>query len=285
REHALLLAREGASVIVNDAGGGPHGEGAELAPAQEVVRDIEAAGGRAIANGDSVAVWDGARRLVDQAVEVFGGLDIVINNAGISRDRMAHKLTEDDWDSVVDVHLKGTFAVCHFAAIRWRDLAKQSGQRVDASIVNTSSASGLFGSLAQVNYVAAKAGVAALTVSLARELESTGARVNAVAPVAATRLFKLVLPDTPEMPAGQHDPLGVHQISPLVAWLCSDLSRDVSGQVFEVNGTRIRLVKGWHGVSQINADGHDWSIERIEAMRAEMLGGQDTSPGKFTIEV
>ncbi|MDO8389506.1 MAG: SDR family NAD(P)-dependent oxidoreductase [Actinomycetota bacterium] len=275
RGHALLLASEGASVVVNDLGGDGRGDGNDLSPAQQVVAEIEAMGGRAVANGANVADWGAAEAMIDQAVEVFGGLDILINNAGILRDRMSHNMTEDEWDIVVNVVLKGSFAPSRFAATYWRNKFKQTGEQVNGVIVNTSSASGLYGNLGQANYGAAKMGLAAMTITMARELASAGVRVNAIAPTAATRLLGTVLKDLPEIPAGQHDPLGPDQIAPLVVWLCTDLAAGVTGQVFAVSGARIQLLKGWHPVTQLDAGDSDWSIQRIESVRGELLADFD----------
>ena len=275
RGHALLLAREGASVVVNDLGGDGRGDGSDLSPAQQVVNEIEAMGGRAVANGANVADWAAAENMIAQEVDVFGGLDILINNAGILRDRMSHNMTEDEWDIVVNVVLKGSFAPSRFAATYWRNRFKQTGEQVNGVIVNTSSASGLYGNAGQSNYGAAKMGLAAMTITMARELASAGVRVNAIAPTAATRLLGTVLKDLPEIPEGQHDPLGPDQIAPLVVWLCTDLAAGVTGQVFAVSGARIQLLKGWHPVTQLDAGDSDWSIERIESLRGQLLADFD----------
>jgi len=281
RGHALLLAREGASVVVNDLGGDGRGEGADSTPAEQVVAEIEAMGGRAVVNGANVADWNAAEALVEQAVEVFGGLDILVNNAGILRDRMAHNMTEQEWDVVVDVVLKGSFAPSRFAATYWRNRFKQTGAPVNAAIVNTSSASGLYGNLGQANYGAAKMGLAAMTITMARELSSVGVRVNAIAPTAATRLLGTVLKDLPEIPEGQHDPLDPNQIAPLVTWLCSDRAAGISGQVFCVSGARIQLLQGWHPITQVDAGDEDWTLDRIEGLRDQILGGFDTGVPEF----
>ena len=281
RGHARLLAREGASVVVNDLGGDGRGEGADLTPAQQVVAEIEAAGGTAVVNGADVADWGAAEALVGQAVDTFGRLDILINNAGILRDRMSYNMTEDEWDVVVDVVLKGSFAPARFAAAHWRQRAKATGEPVDAAMVSTSSASGLYGNAGQVNYAAAKMGLAAMTITMARDLVKTGVRVNAIAPTAATRLLGTVLADRPEIPDGHHDPLDPDQIAPLVVWLCSPLARGISGQVFSVSGARIQLLGGWHPLTQVDAGDADWTIERIESMRDRIIGGHDTAIPPF----
>ena len=188
RDEALLLASEGAAVVVNDLGGAATGEGSDQRPAQQVVDEITDAGGKAAANYDDCSDWAGAERLIAQAAETFGRLDVLINNAGILRDKMSFNMTEDEWDAVIKVHLKGHFAPSHFAALYWRQKNKETGDPVNAKIVNTSSESGLYGNAGQANYAAAKAGIASLTIVMARELTRTGVRVNAIAPVALTRL-------------------------------------------------------------------------------------------------
>jgi NAD(P)-dependent dehydrogenase (short-subunit alcohol dehydrogenase family) len=278
REHALALAREGAAVMVNDLGGDGRGEGADLTPAQSVAEDIRAAGGRAEVNGCNVADWGAAENLVRQTVEAFGRLDILVNNAGILRDRMAFNMSEDEWDVVLDVVLKGTFAPSRFAAAYWREQYKTTEERVDGVIVNTASESGLYGNSGQANYGAAKAGIAALSTVLARDLERIGVRVNTIAPAAATRLLGTVVQHEAKAP-GEYDPLAPAAVAPLVAWLCSDLSRDVNAQVFAVSGARIQLVRGWHPVTQIDSQERLWTVDEIEARHEELLGGGRFDPG------
>jgi NAD(P)-dependent dehydrogenase (short-subunit alcohol dehydrogenase family) len=275
REHALLLAREGASVMINDLGGDGRGEGADLTPAQTVAEEIRAAGGVAEVNGANVADWAAAGELVAQTVEAFGRLDIVVNNAGILRDRMAFNMAEDEWDVVLDVVLKGTFAPARHAAAYWRVQYKQTEERVNGAIVNTSSESGLYGNSGQSNYAAAKAGIASLSTVLARDLERIGVRVNTIAPTAATRLLGTVVQHQ-EKPAGTYDALSPAAIAPLVVWLCSDLAADVNGQVFAVSGARIQLIRGYHPVTQVESDEKEWTPDRIEGFRADLLG-----KGKF----
>ena len=271
REHALLLAREGASVMVNDLGGDGRGEGADLTPAQTVVEEIRSAGGAAEVNGANVADWAAAEALIQQTVDTFGRLDILINNAGILRDRMAFNMSEDEWDVVLDVVLKGTFAPARFAAAYWREQYKRTEERVDGVIVNTASESGLYGNSGQANYGAAKAGIAALSTVLARDLERIGVRVNTIAPAAATRLLGTVIQHE-DQPEGTYDPLSPAAIAPLVVWLCSDLARDVNAQVFAVSGARIQLVRGWHPVAQVDSDEREWTPDRIESLRDDLLG-------------
>src|SRR4051812_44797178 len=207
RSEALLLAAEGAAVVVNDLGGETTGEGADQRPAQQVVDEITAAGGRGAANYDDIASWSGGRALVAQAVDTFGGLDVVINNAGILRDKMSFNMDEAEWDAVIAVHLKGHFTTSRFAASYWRQRSKETGAPVDAAIVNTASESGLYGNAGQANYAAAKAGIASMTIVMARELERIGARVNAIAPVARTRLTEAVAGGMMDAKEGDFDRL------------------------------------------------------------------------------
>jgi NAD(P)-dependent dehydrogenase (short-subunit alcohol dehydrogenase family) len=271
REHALLLAREGAAVMVNDLGGDGRGEGADLTPAQSVAEEIRSAGGSAEVNGGNVADWSACEALVEQTVGTFGRLDILINNAGILRDRMAFNMTEEEWDVVVNVVLKGCFAPARFAAAYWREQYKRTEERVDGVIINTSSESGLYGNSGQANYGAAKAGIAALSTVLARDLERIGVRVNTIAPTAATRLLGTVVHHE-QKPPETFDPYSPAHIAPLVVWLCSDLARDINGQIFAVSGSRIQLVRGYHPVSQIDSDEQDWTPDRIENVREDLLG-------------
>ena len=240
REYALMLAAHGAHVVVNDLGGDRTGSGADAGPAQQVVDEITAAGGAAVANTDNIATWDGAKALVDQAVAVFGGLDVVVNNAGILRDRMLVNMSEDEWDSVIAVHLKGTFAVCRHAAAYWRDRSK-AGETNDARIINTTSVSGLYCNIGQANYGAAKAGIAAFTIIAARELGRYGVTVNAIAPGALTRMTEdLPIPD--EVKAA----LDPRWVAPVCVWLASTMSADVTEQIVEVSGTNFAIAEGWH---------------------------------------
>ena len=249
RAHALEFARQGAAVVVNDIGAELDGTGGSTSPAQDVVAEIEAAGGRAVVNGDDVADWDGALRLVRTAIESFGGLDVVVNNAGFVRDRMFANAAEDEWDAVVRVHLKGHFCVARHAAAHWRDKAK-AGEAVDGRIINTSSGAGLLGSVGQAAYSAAKAGIAGLTLVQAAELGRYGVTSNAIAPAARTRMTETVFADTmatPDTPDA-FDAMAPENISPLVVWLGSAESRDVTGRVFEVEGGKVSVADGWqHG--------------------------------------
>jgi NAD(P)-dependent dehydrogenase (short-subunit alcohol dehydrogenase family) len=249
RGHALEFARQGAKVVVNDIGVALDGRDPSATPAQAVVDEIVAAGGAAIANGDDVADWDGARNLVASAVEAFGRLDVVVNNAGFVRDRMVVSCEEDEWDAVVRVHLKGHFAVSRFAAEHWRARAK-AGESVDARIVNTSSGAGLLGSVGQAAYSAAKAGIATLTLVQAAELGRYGVTANAIAPSARTRMTETVFAESmaaPDDPAA-FDAMAPENVAPLVVWLGSSESAAVTGRVFEVEGGIVSLADGWqHG--------------------------------------
>ena len=244
REHALSLAAHGARVVVNDLGGTRDGSGASAGPAEEVVATIRSAGGEAIVNADDVSDWHGAERLVRQAVDTFGGLDVLVNNAGILRDRMLVNMTEAEWDAVIKVHLKGTFAPAHFAAAYWRDRSKAMGRGVDARLINTTSISGMFGNAGQTNYGAAKAGIAAFTVIAARELARYGVTVNAVAPGALTRMTE----DLSLGQASEADREAMHPrwIAPIVTWLASRESSGVTGRIFEATGRLLAVAEGWH---------------------------------------
>ncbi|MCM6776225.1 SDR family oxidoreductase [Nocardia sp. CDC159] len=267
REHALLFAREGAAVVVNDLGGDNTGTGQDAGPAQQVVDEIVAAGGRAVANTDNVAEWDGAKKLVDQAISEFGSLDVVVNNAGILRDGFIAGLEEAQWDAVIAVHLKGHFNVLRHAAAYWKAQSK-AGNQPSAAVVNTASASGTtVPNAGQANYGAAKAGIAALTLVAADELERYGVRVNAIAPIARTRLT-LATPGMSaifeaEIPEGEFDPFSPANISPLVAYLASDKC-PITGKVFAVQGEAISELAGWHDVKTIETEG-PWAIEDIAA--------------------
>ncbi|MFJ9445209.1 SDR family oxidoreductase [Kitasatospora sp. NPDC101235] len=241
RAHALAFAAAGARVVVNDLGGSRDGTGGSAGPAQAVVEEIRAAGGEAVANLDDVSGWAGAARMVEHAVDAFGRLDVVVNNAGILRDRALVTMEEQDWDAVLGVHLKGTFAVTHHAARYWRERAKAGGT-VAGRVINTTSASGLFGNPGQANYAAAKAGIAALTITAAQELSRYGVTVNAVAPSALTRMTEDigVMSDLVE----RFD-LVPENVSPVVVWLGSLLSGDLTGRVISVFGRRISVAEGW----------------------------------------
>ena len=251
RAHALALAQAGANVVVNDLGGSLAGEGADLSPAEHVVAEIRAAGGEAVADGENVADFEAARRLVEHAIATFGTLDIVVNNAGILRDRMLVNMSEDEWDAVIAVHLKGHFAVTHHAAAYWRGRAK-AGEQLRARVINTSSPSGVFGNVGQTNYGAAKAGIAAFTVIAAQELGRYGITVNCLAPNARTRMTE----ETFELggrPEG-FDPLDPANNSPVVVALCADDAQDITGQVFHVWGGAVNALRGWTAGELFHSD-------------------------------
>jgi|SRR5580658_878363 NAD(P)-dependent dehydrogenase (short-subunit alcohol dehydrogenase family) len=242
REHALMLAAHGAKVIVNDLGAATDGTGQDLSPAAQVVDEIRAAGGEAVANGDDVSSWAGAKHMIDQAIEQFGRLDVLINNAGILRDRMLVNMTEAEWDAVITVHLKGTFAPTHHAAVHWRQLQKSTGQPVGARIINTSSTSGIYGNQGQSNYGAAKAGIAAFTIIAARELKRFGITVNAISPSAQTRMTEGLRELTEEQRARR----APRWVAPIATWLASEQSAGVTGRVFQAGNGILAVAEGWH---------------------------------------
>ncbi len=248
RAHTLELARQGARVVVNDLGCELDGTGGGTGPAGEVVTEVRAAGGEAIANGDDVADFDGAARMVRAAIEAFGDLHVVVNNAGFVRDRMFANVAEDEWDAVVRVHLKGHFAVARHAAAHWREQAK-AGEVVDARIINTSSGAGILGSIGQAAYSAAKGGIATLTLVQAAELGRYGVTANALCPAARTRMTEGVFTEMmAEVEEGAFDAMAPENVSPLVAWLASARSAHVTGRVFEVEGGKVGLATGYqHG--------------------------------------
>ncbi len=261
REHALAFAATGARLVVNDLGGDATGEGADLTPAQETVKLIEEMGGEAVVNGENVADFEGARRLVQQAIETFDGLDVVVNNAGILRDRMLINMSESEWDAVINVHLKGTFAPTRHAAAYWRNESKE-GKSVDARVINTTSPSGIFGNAGQTNYGAAKAGIATFSIIAGMELERYGVTVNAIAPVARTRMTENLGFGRPEDDT-KFDALDPANISPLVVWLGSPESKGINGHVFLVAGDRIGVAEGWHRGPTAEHDGLRWDANEL----------------------
>ncbi|MDT5160223.1 MAG: hypothetical protein QOC90_533 [Mycobacterium sp.] len=246
-EHAVEFARQGARVVVNDLGGAPDGSGADAGPAAEVVERITAMGGEAVANTDDVTDFDAAARIVATAIEAFGRLDTVVNNAGMLRDRMFVNMSPQEWDDSIRVNLRGHFCVSRHAAAYWRDQSK-AGTPVDARIVNTSSGAGLMGNIGQANYGAAKAGIAALTIIQAVELGRYGVTANAIAPSARTRLTEGVFAEMMAEVGSGFDAMAPENIAPLIVWLGSNESGDVTGRVFEVEGGKISVTDGWqHG--------------------------------------
>ncbi|ORL32884.1 SDR family oxidoreductase [Prescottella equi] len=260
RAHALAFAAEGAKVVVNDIGVGGDGSNTGETPAEQVVAEIKAAGGEAVTNGDDVASWEGAQNLIQTALDNFGRLDVLVNNAGFLRDRMLVGMSEEEWDAVIRVHLKGHFAPLRHAAAYWRAESK-AGRPVDARIINTSSGAGLQGSIGQGNYAAAKAGIAEMTIQAAAELKNYGVSVNAIAPAARTRMTVGAggaMAEAMAAPEEGFDAMAPENISPLVVWLGSAESKDVTGRVFEVEGGKITVAEGWrHGPTQDKGDRWD----------------------------
>ncbi len=269
RAHALEFARQGARVVVNDVGAALDGAGRSLAPADEVVEEIRAFGGEAVSNGDDVADWAGAARLVETAIVSFGGFDVLVNNAGFLRDRMLVSMSEQEWDDVIRVHLKGHFAPLRHAAAYWRERAK-TGPPVDARIINTSSGAGLLGSIGQGNYVAAKAAIAGLTVVAAAELARYGVTVNAIAPAARTRMTEQAFADQMAAPASGFDAMAAENIAPLVVWLGSDRSRHVTGRMFEVEGGMVSLATGWRHGPRVDR-GQRWDPAELDDVIKQLL--------------
>jgi NAD(P)-dependent dehydrogenase (short-subunit alcohol dehydrogenase family) len=268
REHALLFAREGAKVVVNDLGGDPDGTGADTAPAQQVVDEITASGGQAVANYDDVADWDGAKHLVDQAIETYGDLHVLVNNAGILRDRMLANMSVDEWDAIMRVHLRGHFCPTRHAAAYWRDRSK-AGTDAPRAVVNTSSTSGLFGNQGQTNYGAAKTGIATFSIIADAELHRYGVRVNAIAPAAATRLTATVPRERPQEapPEDEWSPMHPANISPFVAYL-STASCPIHGKVFFVQGGEVFLFKPFSIVDSVSKEGF-WTVEELQKETAK----------------
>jgi len=261
RAHALAFAAEGARVVVNDIGTSREGEGTSTAPAQQVVEEIRASGGEAVANADDVADWDGAASLIRTAVDAFGGLDVVVNNAGFLRDRMLANMSVEEWDAVIRVHLRGHFCPMRHAVTFWRDEAK-AGRMPDARLINTSSGAGLMGSVGQGNYAAAKAGIAALTLNASAEFGRYGVTANAIAPAARTRMTEVAMPDMMRAPEGGFDAMAPENVSPLVVWLGSTESTDVTGRVFEVEGGVISVADGWQHGPRIDK-GERWAVSEV----------------------
>jgi NAD(P)-dependent dehydrogenase (short-subunit alcohol dehydrogenase family) len=269
REHAVALARSGAKIVVNDLGASLAGEGADTGPAHDVVREIEALGGEAVANGENVADFTGAKRLVEQAVGAFGRLDILVNNAGILRDRMLVNMEEHEWDAVVEVHLKGHFAPTRHAASYWRGRSK-AGEDVRARVINTSSPSGVFGNIGQANYGAAKAGIVGFTLIAAQELQRYGVTVNAIAPNARTRMTEAAFGEIPAPDTG-FDPADPGNNSPIVVALCADEAQDITGQVFFVYGGAVNLLSGWQAGELFDTGDARWDPDALLTELRERL--------------
>ena len=272
REHALALARAGAKLVVNDLGASLAGEGASEGPAHDVVREIEALGGEAIANGENVADFAGAGRMVQTAIERFGRLDILVNNAGILRDRMLVNMDEQEWDAVLAVHLKGHFAPTRHAAAHWRERSK-SGEDVRARVINTSSPSGVFGNVGQANYGAAKAGIVGFTLIAAQELRRYGVTVNALAPNARTRMTEAAFGELAP-PEDGFDPADPGNNSPIVVALCADDAQAITGQVFFVYGGAVNMLRGWEAGELFSAGDSRWDSDALlEELRERLPDG------------
>jgi NAD(P)-dependent dehydrogenase (short-subunit alcohol dehydrogenase family) len=271
RAHALEFARAGAKVVVNDLGAELDGTGSSSGPAGEVVDEIRAGGGDAVANGADVADWDQAEAMVHQAVEAFGRLDVVVNNAGFLRDRMLANTSEEEWDAVMRVHLKGHFAPARHAVAHWRERSK-AGETVDARVINTSSGAGLMGSVGQGNYSAAKAGIAALTLVQSAEWARYGVTVNAIAPAARTRMTEEVFAQAMAAPGeGDFDAMAPENVSPFVVWLGSTDSAGVTGRVFEVEGGKVGVADGWQHGPTVDK-GARWEPAELGPVVRDLLG-------------
>ncbi|MEH6820338.1 MAG: SDR family oxidoreductase [Dietzia psychralcaliphila] len=278
REHALAFAAEGAKVVVNDLGAGLDGSDVGESPAEQVVAEIRAAGGDAVVNGNDISSWEGARELVQQAIDHFGGLDVLVNNAGFLRDKMLVGMGESDWDNVINVHLKGHFAPLRHAAEYWRAESK-AGRPRQARVINTSSGAGLFGSVGQGNYATAKAGIALLTIQTAAEMKGYGVTANAIAPAARTRMTtsagegmasQMAAPED-----GSFDAMDPANVSPLVVWLGSTESAEVSGRVFEVEGGKVTVCDGWQRAASEDK-GAKWEPSELGSVVPRLLSESPT---------
>jgi len=291
REYALMLAEHGAKVVVNDLGADPDGRGGDAGPAGEVVEEIRAMGGEAVVNGADVSDFDAARDMIHQAIDTFGTLDILINNAGILRDRMVFSMSESDWDAVVQVHLKGTFAPVHHAAAWWREQTKAGGS-FQARIINTASPSGIFGNVGQTNYGAAKAGIAAFTVISAMELVRYGITVNCIAPSALTRLTAPLMGGD-DISEEFQETMSPRWIAPIVTWLCSPEAANVTGRVWVVGNGRLGIAEGWALGPNIPLDSQDpTTLQPVVAdlmakaqLNADMSGNPAAGPGRPSNEI
>ena len=278
REHALAFAAEGAKVVVNDLGAGIDGRDVGEHPAEQVVAEIKAAGGEAVVNGNDISSWDGARELVQQAIDTFGGLDVLVNNAGFLRDKMLVGMSEEEWDKVTTVHLKGHYAPLRHAAEYWRAESKAGRPRA-ARVINTSSGAGLFGSVGQGNYATAKAGIALLTIQTAAEMKGYGVTANAIAPSARTRMTtsagdtmaaQMAAPED-----GSFDVMDPANVSPLVVWLGSEESGDVTGRVFEVEGGKVTVCDGWQRAAAEDK-GAKWDPAELGSVVPRLLAESPT---------
>jgi NAD(P)-dependent dehydrogenase (short-subunit alcohol dehydrogenase family) len=276
REHALALARAGAKVLVNDLGASLAGEGADASPAEQVVEEIRALGGEAVADAENVADFAGAERMVQHAVEALGGLQILVNNAGIIRDRMLVNMDEAEWDAVINVHLKGHFAPTRHAAAYWRERSK-AGDAVRARVINTSSPSGVFGNVGQANYGSAKAGIAAFTVIAAQELGRYGVTVNCIAPNARTRMTEQAFGDM-AAPEEGFDVMDPANMAPVVVALCADEAQEITGQVLFVYGGAVNVLRGWSPGELFARDGR-WDADELLASLRDRYPGGAQPPG------
>ena len=268
RAEALELARHGAALVVNDVGTSVTGEGADISMSEQLAKEIAVQGGRAVAHSEDVSSFRGARSLVEAALENFGRLDVVVNGAGILRDKMIFNMAEDDWDSVLRVHLKHTYAVSHHACVHWRHKAK-AGELTSGRIINTTSGAGLVGNPGQANYGAAKAAIAAFTVIVAQEMHRYGVTVNAISPLARTRMTENAV--GVEAAEGGSDPYAPENVAPLVAWLASDDAQWVTGQILRIEGGRIGLYKGWHLANDIRKEGR-FEAEELGVVVRRLFG-------------
>ncbi|MFN0029601.1 MAG: SDR family oxidoreductase [Acidimicrobiales bacterium] len=287
REHALLLASEGAKIVVNDLGGNVDGSGSDVGPAQEVVDEIKAMGGEAVANTDNVTDWEGGQRMVNAAVEAFGDLHVLVNNAGILRDRVLVNMTEAEWDAVIAVHLKGHFVPSRWAASYWREKSKETGEPVKASIINTASGA-MLGNPGQTNYTAAKAGIAAATIVMAQELVRYGVRANCLAPVARTRMT-LQTPGLGERIGaptdGSFDIYDPANVSPLVAYLATE-DCPFTGGVFHIGGNEVGLYGGWSlSEDKILATDGRWTVEDLNRLAPRLLEGRNAKLASVTTHI
>jgi NAD(P)-dependent dehydrogenase (short-subunit alcohol dehydrogenase family) len=280
REHALALARAGAQVVVNDLGAGLSGEGSDQRPAEEVANEIRTAGGEAAANYENVADFAGAERMIRQGIDQFGRVDILVNNAGILRDRMLVNMSEEEWDAVIAVHLKGHFAPTRHAAAYWRERSK-AGEEVRGRVINTSSPSGVFGNVGQANYGAAKGAIASFTLIAAQELGRYGVTVNCLAPNARTRMTEETFGDLPPPEKG-FDPLDPANVAPVVVALCADEAQDITGQCFFVYGGAVNVLRPWDAGELVAADGR-WEPQELLAQLKERLPDGAAPPGMIAM--